>query len=137
MATIETNYLGDLRTEAKHVQSQTKIITDAPLDNQGKGEAFSPTDLLASSLTSCMLTIMGISARAHHINLEGVRADTTKIMQSNPRKIAEIHVQFYFPKETTYTDQEKRLLQKAAETCPVHLSLHPDIKKVIVFNWSS
>lgn len=137
MATIETNYLGDLRTEAKHVQSQTKIITDAPLDNQGKGEAFSPTDLLASSLTSCMLTIMGISARTHHINLEGVRADTTKIMQSNPRKIAEIHVQFYFPRESTYTDQEKRMLQKAAETCPVYLSLHPDIKKLIVFNWSS
>ena len=80
---------------------------------------------------------MGISARAHRINLEGVHADTAKIMQSNPRKIAEIHVQFYFPKETTYTDQEKRLLQTAAETCPVYLSLHPDIKKVIVFNWSS
>lgn len=137
MATIETHYLGDLRTEAKHVQSQTRIITDAPLDNQGKGEAFSPTDLLASALTSCMLTIMGISANAHHIILEGVRVDTTKIMQSNPRKIAEIHVQFYFPKGTTYTDQEKRLLQTAAETCPVYLSLHPDIKKVIVFNWSS
>lgn len=135
MTTVETKYLGNLRTEAKHIQSQTKIITDAPIDNQGKGEAFSPTDLLATSLTSCMLTIMAISARAHDITLEGVRAETTKVMQSNPRKISEIHVQIYFPDDVSYTDHEKRLLQKAAETCPVHLSLHPDIKKLIVFNW--
>jgi len=137
MATAETVYLGDLRTKAKHVQSKTAIITDAPIDNQGKGEAFSPTDLLAASLTSCMLTIMGISANAHHIDLGAVTAETTKVMQANPRKVSEIHVVLNFPSDISYTDQQKLILQKAAETCPVYLSLHPDINKVLTFNWSS
>ncbi|GAA4797644.1 OsmC family protein [Olivibacter ginsenosidimutans] len=136
MATAETVYLGDLRTEITHIQSQTKIITDAPTDNQGKGEAFSPTDLLAVSLTSCMLTIMGIAARAHGIAFGKVEANTTKIMQANPRKVAEIHVAFHFPKGAIYSEHERILLQKAAVSCPVYLSLHPDIKKDIVFNWA-
>jgi len=136
MATAETVYLGDLRTAATHVQSQTTIITDAPIDNQGKGEAFSPTDLLATSLTSCMLTIMGISAKAHNISLGEIKASTTKIMQANPRKVAEIKVVFNFPEGISYTHHQKALLQKAAETCPVYLSLHPDIKKEITFNWA-
>jgi len=136
MATAETIYLGDLRTSVTHIQSGNQLITDAPTDNQGKGEAFSPTDLLAVSLTSCMLTIMGISARAHQINLGEIKASTTKLMQANPRKVAEIQVIFDFPSGFAYTDQEKALLKKAAETCPVYLSLHPDIKKTITFNWA-
>lgn len=137
MATVETIYLGDLRTEATHVQSQTQLITDAPVDNQGKGEAFSPTDLLAASLTSCMLTIMGIAAKAHGIALGKIEASTTKVMQANPRKVAEIQVVVNFPANLNYTDHDKSILQKAAETCPVYLSLHPDIKKVLTFNWPS
>ncbi|MGK9123608.1 OsmC family protein [Olivibacter sp. SA151] len=137
MTTVRTTYLGDLRTEAVHLQSQSKIITDAPVDNQGKGEAFSPTDLLAASLTSCMLTIMGIAAQAHEISLGKIEAATTKIMQSNPRKIAEIQVVLNFADNVNYSDHDQRILQKAAETCPVYLSLHPDIKKTLTFNWPS
>lgn len=137
MATAETTYLGNLRTEITHIQSQTKIITDAPTDNQGRGEAFSPTDLLAVSLASCMLTIMGIAANTHGITLGKIDASTTKIMQANPRKVSEIHVTFNFPKGIIYSDREKILLQKAAESCPVHLSLHPSIRKEIIFNWAS
>ncbi|MDM8173958.1 MULTISPECIES: OsmC family protein [Olivibacter] len=137
MTTVRTTYLGDLRTEAIHLQSQSKIITDAPVDNQGKGEAFSPTDLLAASLTSCMLTIMGIAAQAHEISLGKIEAATTKIMQSNPRKIAEIQVVLNFADNVNYSDHDQSILQKAAETCPVYLSLHPDIKKTLTFNWPS
>ncbi|QNL50056.1 OsmC family protein [Olivibacter sp. SDN3] len=137
MATVDTVYLGDLRTEAKHVQSQTKIITDAPVDNQGKGEAFSPTDLLVASLTSCMLTIMGIVSRTHNISLGGIKAETTKIMQAEPRKVSEIHIIFHFADDIVYNSKEKALLKKAAETCPVYLSLASDIKKTITFNWVS
>src|SRR5580693_834433 len=97
MATIETTYLGGLRTEATHVQSGTKIITDAPLDNQGRGEAFSPTDLLSASLGSCMLTIMGIKARNNHFNIDGTKCSITKIMAQNPRRVGEIQITFHFP----------------------------------------
>lgn len=135
MATAETIYLGELRTKVTHVQSQTEILTDAPVDNQGKGEAFSPTDLLAASLTSCMLTIMGISAKAHGITLGTVTAETTKVMQANPRKVAAIQVTLNFPVDSHYTTQQKEILRKAAETCPVYLSLHTDIKKELTFNW--
>lgn len=135
MATIETNYLGELRTSAKHVQSGMELITDAPVDNQGKGEAFSPTDLLSAALTSCMLTIMGIAARTHGIALEGTNVHTTKIMQANPRKVAEIVVDFHFPEGLLLGDKEQKLLSKAAETCPVYLSLDPAIKKTIHYNW--
>lgn len=137
MATVETVYLGNLRTEATHVQSQTKILTDAPVDNQGKGEAFSPTDLLVASLTSCMLTIMGIVSKKHDIPFAGIQVETTKIMQVSPRKVSEIHVMFHFPVDVVYNNKEKALLKKAAETCPVYLSLASDIKKVVTFNWIS
>lgn len=137
MATVETTYLGDLRTEATHVQSQSRLITDAPVDNQGKGEAFSPTDLLAASLTSCMLTIMGIAAKAHGIALGKIEASTTKIMQANPRKVAEIQIILNFPADASFSTHDKRILQQAAETCPVYLSLHPDIVKSLTFNWPS
>ncbi|WP_028297787.1 OsmC family protein [Olivibacter sitiensis] len=135
MATIETVYLGELRTSAKHVQSGKELITDAPVDNQGKGEAFSPTDLLSAALTSCMLTIMGIAARTHGIALEGTRVETTKIMQANPRKVAEIVVDFHFPASLQLEEKQRKLLSKAAETCPVYLSLDPAIKKTIHYNW--
>ena len=133
MATIETTYLGELRTEATHVKSGDRIITDAPVDNQGRGEAFSPTDLLAASLGSCMLTIMGIKARASEIDIDGTKCSVTKIMAENPRRVAEIVVNFEFPKG--YTEKEQLLLERAAMSCPVHHSLHPDMKKTINFGW--
>ena len=133
MATIETTYLGGLRTEATHLQSGTKIITDAPTDNQGKGEAFSPTDLLAESLAACMLTTMAIIGNNHGINIDGTNAEVTKIMAPNPRRVAEIVVNLKFSKD--YTDKEKSILEHAALTCPVAVSLRPDVKKTIDFGW--
>ncbi len=132
MATIETVYQGELRTQAKHVQSGIEIITDAPLDNQGKGESFSPSDLLAASLGSCMLTIMGIAARTHQFSIDGTKIEITKVMASNPRRVAEVHINFTMP-ETIYTDHQKKIIELAATTCPVALSIHPDIKQQIVF----
>jgi len=133
MATIHTTYLGGLRTEATHLQSGTKIITDAPTDNKGKGEAFSPTDLLAESLAGCMLTTMGIAADAHGIDMNGTECEVTKIMAANPRRVAEVVTNLKFPKE--YTDLEKNILEKAALTCPVAVSLHPDVIKTVNFGW--
>ena len=133
MATIETVYQGTLRTQATHVQSGTAILTDAPVDNQGKGEAFSPTDLLAAALGSCMLTIMGIAAREHQINIDHTTCSITKIMAANPRRIGEIVINLKFPE--VYTDKQQKILERAALTCPVHLSLHPDVKKTVSFGW--
>jgi uncharacterized OsmC-like protein len=134
MATSEIQYLGDLRTEATHIQSGITIITDAPVDNQGKGEAFSPTDLLATSLGNCMLTIMGIAARTHNINMVGTTCSITKIMAPDPRRVVEIQAFIGFP-ENHFSDKEKKILEHAALTCPVYLSLHPDIKKDVRFNY--
>ena len=133
MATIKTTYLGELRTEATHLQSGTKILTDAPVDNKGKGEAFSPTDLLAEALAGCILTTMAIAADVHSIDMDNTIAEVTKIMAPNPRRVAEVIVNLQFPK--TYTDKEKTILEKAALGCPVHVSLHPDVKKTIDFGW--
>lgn len=132
MATAETVYLGELRTKAKHLQSGIEIITDAPIDNQGKGEAFSPTDLLAASLGSCMLTIMGIAARTHQFNIDGTRVEVTKVMASNPRRVSEVHVQFTMP-DQNYSEEQKKIIYIAATTCPVALSIHPDIKQKVDF----
>lgn len=134
MTTITTVYEGNLRTTAQHIISGDKIITDAPVDNQGRGEAFSPTDLLAASLGSCMLTIMGIAARNHEFSIDGTSIDITKIMTANPRKVSEIIVEFHFP-SNSFSDSQKRILEKAATTCPVALSLHPDLNQKIIFNW--
>ena len=134
MKTSKITYLGDLRTEAVHLQSGTKIITDAPLDNHGKGEAFSPTDLMSTSLGSCMLTIMGIVAKRDNINIDGTTIDLTKIMESNPRRVSEIIVEFQMPKKN-YTDKEKQLLENAARTCPVAQSLKAELKQTIIFNY--
>jgi uncharacterized OsmC-like protein len=132
--TIETIYTGELRTQATHLASQNTIITDAPIDNNGKGEAFSPTDLLAASLGSCMLTIMGIAANAHGFSIDGTKISVNKIMTANPRRIGEIVVDFTFPLNS-YNEKEKMLIEKAAATCPVALSLHPDLIQTINFNW--
>lgn len=131
--TSKVTYLGDLRTTSTHLQSGTEILSDAPIDNNGKGEAFSPTDLVANALGSCMFTIMGIKARDMNINLEDSSASVTKIMQAEPRRISAIEIVFdmnYAPDEKT-----KIILERAAMTCPVFLSLHPEIDKRITFNW--
>jgi uncharacterized OsmC-like protein len=133
MPTAKSTYLGDLRTEAEHLQSKNKILTDAPTDNQGKGEAFSPTDLVATALGSCMMTIMGIYARREDLDLRGVSFDITKVMADNPRRIAEVHIVFDFPKALDLTEKHRISLENAARTCPVALSLHPDIKQIVKF----
>jgi uncharacterized OsmC-like protein len=130
MRTAETVYINDLRTKMTHLQSGESVITDAPVDNNGKGEAFSPTDLVASALSSCMLTIMGISAREHQFSIDGAKADITKVMASNPRRISEVHIEITFP-EFNYTPKQKRILEVISKTCPVALSLHPDLKQEI------
>lgn len=134
MATIETTYIGELRTEATHVFSGNRIITDAPLDNQGKAEAFSPTDLLSASLGSCMFTIMGIAAREHGIQIDGTTCSITKIMAADPRRVSEIQILFNFP-DIRYTDKQKLILERAAIHCPVAKSLHPDLVQNITFNF--
>lgn len=135
MTKMLTIYKGNLRNEVTHLQSGTKILTDAPLDNHGKGESFSPTDLLASSLGCCMLTIMGISAQSYGFSLEGTRIETEKIMGIDPRRVVEIKIDFHFPEGSNFTPQQKRIIESAAKTCPVANSLHPDLKKTINFNW--
>ncbi|HYQ57284.1 MAG TPA: OsmC family protein [Draconibacterium sp.] len=134
MKTIETIYLGELRTENEHLQSGNKVITDAPTDNRGKGEYFSPTDLLATALGSCIMTIMGIKARDNGIDIEGTKVDVTKIMASDPRRVAEVIVEFTFPAKN-YTLEQKQLVESVAGVSPVPLSLHPDLKQTIRFNW--
>ncbi len=134
MATIETKYLGDLRTQATHLASGNELITDAPIDNHGKGEAFSQTDLMSASLGSCMLTVMGIAAKTHQIDLLGVSMEITKIMAADPRRISEIVILFNFNGKA-YSDHEKLILERTARTCPVALSLHPNLKQSITFNW--
>src|SRR3954464_11558365 len=114
METSQGIYLGELRTEATHVRSGQKIITDAPPDNQGKGERFSPTDLLATSLGSCMLTIMGIKARDMEIDLAGTEVSIKKIMKAEPRRVGGIDVSFKFPLQLNLTEKEKKILENAA-----------------------
>jgi len=131
MATVETIYMGELRTEATHLRSGIKLFTDAPPDNQGKGEYFSPTDLVAAALGSCMITIMGIAARTHNFNIDGTKLVITKVMtQEPPRRIAEIIIELTFP-SGNYSEKEKKILEYAVKTCPVALSLHPDVKQTV------
>ncbi len=134
METSRVIYTGGLHTEATHVRSGETIETDAPVDNQGKGEAFSPTDLLATSLGSCMLTTMGIACQTHNIDMDGAKVKVTKIMAANPRRVAEVHVEFDMPKNN-YTDKQKSILENTAINCPVAKSLHPDINQQVVFNY--
>ena len=126
-------YEGDLRTKSIHLASKDSFITDAPIDNNGKGEAFSPTDTVASALASCILTIMGIKAKNLNLDLRGTKAQVKKIMASEPRRIEEIKIQIYVNK--SFDSKIQRLLEPAALNCPVAKSLHPDLKQNITFNW--
>jgi uncharacterized OsmC-like protein len=132
MAKFETKYLGNLRTEITHLQSGNTLTTDAPIDNHGKGEFFSPTDLLASALGSCILTIMGIAANTHGFSIDGAFMETTKVMSSNPRRVAELIITITFP-HNKYSEKELKILEISARECPVANSLHPDLKQTVSF----
>ncbi|MCC6289451.1 MAG: OsmC family protein [Chitinophagaceae bacterium] len=130
-------YEGNLRTVCTHLKSGTVIETDAPLDNQGLAERFSPSDLVATALGSCMLTIMGIKARDMNVDIKGIKIEIEKIMAADPRRISGINLTFHFPENLDLTDKEKTILERAAHTCPVAQSIHPDIKVNTVFNWQN
>ena len=133
--TSQIIYKSDLRTEAVHIQSGTLIETDAPTDNQGKGERFSPTDLVVVALGTCMVTTMGIKARSMDIALDNTRVEVTKIMVSDPRRIGKIIVKVFFPAGITDDTRTRELLERTARTCPVERSLHPDIELDMQFIW--
>ena len=132
MTTSKVTYQGDLRNTAIHLQSNNEIITDAPTDNQGKGEAFSPTDLLATSLASCMLTIIGIKARDMEIDIAGTTADVTKVMAADPRRVSEVHVAITFNQELD--EKRQKIFYNTALMCPVAKSIHPDIIQRVTIN---
>jgi putative redox protein len=132
--TIQTTYTGQLRTEAIHVQSGNKLITDAPTDNQGKGETFSPTDLLATSLSSCIFTIMGIRAKESGFSIDGATAKTWKIMSENPRRVAEVKIEYDFSM-CDLNDKQKKILQGLVKVSPVPLSLHDETKQNITLKF--
>ncbi len=132
--TSKVKYLGGLRTESEHLQSGSKMITDAPVDNHGKGQAFSPTDTVANALATCMLTVMGIKAESLGVNMDGASAEVTKTMAADPRRISRIDVNILFPE--TYGEKETKILENTGRTCPVLQSLHPDIEKNISFKYS-
>ncbi len=131
----KVTYIGGLRTEATHLKSGSTIITDAPTDNEGKGEAFSPTDLTSTSYASCMLTIMGIAARNHGIDMQGTTAEVDKIMASDPRRIKEIHIRISMP-DKPYTEKEKKILQAAADCTPVGMSLSDNTLRTHRITWA-
>lgn len=131
--TSKVTYNGELRTTCIHLKSDNEIITDAPLDNNGLGRAFSPTDTVATGLASCMMTIMGIKARDLNVDLKGAVVEVTKYMASDPRRISKIEANFLLP--AGIAQKDRTILQRVADTCPVHHSLHPDIEKVITYNW--
>lgn len=135
--TSQIIYTSDLRTTATHLQSGSAIETDAPTDNKGKGERFSPTDLVATALASCMITTMGIKAQSmDNIVLDGTTADVTKVMYSDPRRIGKIVVHIQFPESLKHlSDKEKTILENTARTCPVERTLHPDLELDLQFNW--
>lgn len=131
--TAKVVYLGELRTECTHLKSGDTFFTDAPTDNNGKGLAFSPTDTVATGLASCMMTVMGIKARDLGVDMTGTTAEVIKTMAANPRRISKIEVTFELP--VVAEDKTKNILENTGRTCPVFYSLHPDIEKVITFNW--
>ena len=135
MTISKVTYQGDLRTTAIHLQSSNEIITDAPTDKQGKGEAFSPTDLLATSLASCMLTIVGIKARDMEIDIAGTTAEVTKVMAADPRRVSEVHIAITFNQQLD--DKTHKIFYNTALTCPVAQSIHPDIIQKVIINSKS
>lgn len=134
MTTIKAKYLGNLRMESTHMQSGIKIITDAPTDNKGKGESFSPTDLCVTALGSCIMTIAGMYCQENNIDITGTEIEIEKIMSSDPRRIGEIKIDFNMP-DREYSKKEMTIIERTAKSCPVHLSLHPDIIQTFTFNW--
>ncbi|MBW8358724.1 MAG: OsmC family protein [Weeksellaceae bacterium] len=131
--TSRIKYLGDLRCESEHLQSSTVIFTDAPTDNHGKGAAFSPTDLCATSFAQCMLTTIAILGKDKGINIDGAYAEVQKNMNPKPRKIAEIVCDLFF--DGSFSEEEKEFITETALNCPVALTLHPDVKKTVRFNY--
>ena len=132
--TSKVTYQGNLRTAAVHLKSAVEIITDAPTDNNGKGAAFSPTDLVATALASCLITIMGIKANTMEVDITGAAAEVIKVMDANPRRISEIKIEVTMPQKN-YSDKDKKILEAAARACPVAQSLHPNTIQTINFNW--
>ena len=133
MTTVTSVYLGELRVESEHLASSVKMITDAPIDNNGKGASFSPTDCVATSLATCMLTVMGIAARNRNIDITGSKASVTKVMASNPRRITKIGVVSTMRSDGSKDDNQQ--LERVGTACPVAKSLHPDIEQDILFKW--
>ena len=133
--TSKVIYTGDLRTVALHLRSGSEIQTDAPVDNHGQGARFSPTDLVATALASCILTTLAIAGKTHNLNIDGAECMVEKIMIPTPRMIGEIKIDISFPNSPAFTEKEKKLITHIANTCPVHASLHPDLKKTITYDW--
>ncbi len=133
--TSKVTYTGSLRTSCEHLASGSKFITDAPVDNNGLGQAFSPTDTIATGLASCMLTVMGLKANSFPTELKGAYAEVTKHMASDPRRISKIEVELYMP--AGISEKHRIILERTANTCPVLYSIHPDIEKIINFHWGS
>ena len=137
MPTVKTTYLGDLRTDSTHLQSGNKLITDAPTDNMGKGEAFSPTDLLATATGTCILTTMAIVAQRDGIELTNSEVEVSKIMtQTPPRRIARLEINLKMKSTIVLSSEQIKKLENTAHKCPVSLSLHPDVEQVLMFEWS-
>lgn len=134
--TSKVQYVGELRTICEHINSNSQIETDAPTDNNGKGDRFSPTDLVATSLASCMLTIMGIVGQSSGFSIDGAKANVEKFMGTNPRRIVKIRIEIYFP-DFNYSEKEKQIIRNTAKMCPVAQSLHPDIEQEIIFNFKN
>ncbi|MCF8233435.1 MAG: OsmC family protein [Bacteroidales bacterium] len=132
--TAHIEYQGNLRTKATHIRSGSELITDAPVDNRGKGEAFSPTDMVAAALGSCILTTVGIKAMDAGFSIDGADANVRKIMASDPRRISEIIVEMNFPSRD-YSEKIKTIIKNTAKTCPVAKSLHPGLKQTMIFNF--
>ena len=135
--TSTVTYVGNLRTVCQHLRSGTTIETDAPVDNKGKGERFSPSDLVATALGTCMLTIMGMRADEMQVDLTGTKIEVEKIMKQDPRRIGGINLTFHFPESLEVNDRQRTILQRAAETCPVAYSIHPEIALNVNFNWQN
>ena len=127
-------YEGKLRSRCTHMQSGTEILTDAPRDNHGNGEAFSPTDLVATALATCIVTTMGIKCLQMGISIDGTKVDVTKVMASDPRRISQIDVVLHMP-DNNYSDKDKEIMERIAHSCPVAVSLHPDLVQNVKFLW--
>lgn len=133
MITSKITYNGELRTTCEHIRSGDTFMTDAPVDNNGLGQAFSPTDMVVTGLGSCMITVMGLKAQSLGIDLTDSSVEITKHMASEPRRIAKIEAKLSLPSDIS--DKHRKILENTANTCPVHYSLHPDIEKIITFSW--